>query len=293
MLFETHSGVCDNAANFAAEQVPIFHFARSSALDWRISVYFLLCKGLCLYAREDGTVREIIEAPVDELPPQPEGSMRVVCLSDTHLTHRFFSVKKKTLPKGDVLLHCGDILFLDRGSEQDVRGDNNGVKRLKEFNCWLGEQTCFQHRVVIGGNHDRILQELGQEKSQKLLTNATYLDDTVAELHIEGGLSVRVFGSPHSCGSSQNSAFQVNGETKVKCWDNVPDVDIFMSHCTPWPKQPSPGGCRFHIGGHVHKMHGIFFKQRGANPLTVICAAVVDNWYWPSQVPIVFDFAPK
>jgi hypothetical protein len=43
----------------------------------------------------------------------PESSLRVVCVSDTHGKHRGVP-----LPKGDILVHCGD--FTDTGKAKQV-----------------------------------------------------------------------------------------------------------------------------------------------------------------------------
>ena len=69
----------------------------------------------------------------------------------------------------------------------------------------LGEAPC-PARIVIGGNHDGLLQEIGLEGASKLLGNAIYLQNNSC---VAGGL--RFFGSPASvqgASISPNLAFQ-------------------------------------------------------------------------------------
>jgi predicted phosphodiesterase len=67
--------------------------------------------------------------------------MRLVIISDTHGKHNLIG----SLPEGDVLAHAGD--FMNSGLFPD---------EILSFNRWLGEQP-IKHRVVCGGNHDRLL----------------------------------------------------------------------------------------------------------------------------------------
>lgn len=75
---------------------------------------------------------------VDPDSPKPEGHTRFVCVSDTHSRQSTIPY----MPPGDVLLHAGD--FSNVGLETDI----------KYFNQWLKDLTCYQHKVVIAGNHD-------------------------------------------------------------------------------------------------------------------------------------------
>ena len=84
-------------------------------------------------------------------PPKQPGSTRFVVIADTHLLHA-----DVLLPGGDVLVHCGDILVEDRGL------DHHGWRALlDDFNAWLGRQTHLEERLVTGGNHDQVLEDLG------------------------------------------------------------------------------------------------------------------------------------
>ena len=66
--------------------------------------------------------------------------MRLVCISDTHSLHHQM---EHPLPKGDVLIHAGDIS--NKGGEQDV----------KDFICWINSKSLlifqlpFQNKIQI------------------------------------------------------------------------------------------------------------------------------------------------
>lgn len=64
-------------------------------------------------------------------------SLRIVCISDTHLAHREIDENFLT---GDILVHCGDFGHWKNGGEENAR----------DFNAWLGE-TDFQIRLVVAG----------------------------------------------------------------------------------------------------------------------------------------------
>ena len=63
-----------------------------------------------------------------------------------------------------------------------------------------------KHIIVIGGNHDAILEELGHEEAQKLLSNCHYLLNSFID--IPELPQFRFIGCPISSGKSRNSGFQ-------------------------------------------------------------------------------------
>ena len=104
--------------------------------------------------------------------------MRIVAISDTHDKHRSLD-----LPRGDVLVHGGDVTW---------RGE---IDIFRDFNEWCGVQKStngFQHVLVIGGNHDFTLEKPGKP-ALPVLTHCTYLEDSGVTI---GG--VRFWGSPWS-----------------------------------------------------------------------------------------------
>lgn len=49
-----------------------------------------------------------------------------------------------------------------------------GLEELHEFNEWLRTQQ-HRHRIVLGGNHDQTLEDIGQTKASTILNCATLL----------------------------------------------------------------------------------------------------------------------
>jgi predicted MPP superfamily phosphohydrolase len=247
---------------------------------------------------------------VHALPSPSGGGVRIVVLSDTHERHHLFGV----LPVCDILIHCGDVMMLNR-----IVSTQRGVGKLREFNEWLGLQPA-EHKIVIGGNHDKVMEDLGVEQCRAELSHAIYLCNSSVSV-----CGLTVFGSPISQGKSKNRAFQgqqvhVAAEAAAK----AQQIDILITH------GPS---CQFaldvrprliHISGHAHERYGIrriHCREPGKHPqdqpdmegdsadvadvaLDVsvnnadgergkewleICAPIMDVSYNPTNVPIVFD----
>ena len=139
---------------------------------------------------------------------------RFVTISDTHLLHQDL----QPLPPGHVLIHCGDILVENHQMTSDLSHEESFdgtslcddkelhchalesttraqavLAELKQFNEWLSVQP-FQHKLVIAGNHDGIIQALGPRQTQALLSSSVYLPQS-GHTHIP----------LPSCGSTQDS----------------------------------------------------------------------------------------
>lgn len=203
------------------------------------------------------------------LPPVPAGHVRIVMVSDTHGRHRLLR-----LPKGHLLVHVGDILMRN--------GSGCGAARaLADFNAWLGAQP-FTHKVVIGGNHDALLEALGPQAAQRLLSHAVYLDRAAAELEVHpeaspgcGGAGaepskpvvVRVWGfgwSPLS--PSSNSAWQLlPDEEVVEAFRSIPDgVHLVVTHSDRHAAlQQVVRRARpvIHACGHFHEGNGVELRE--------------------------------
>jgi predicted MPP superfamily phosphohydrolase len=147
-----------------------------------------------LYVYPDGTSKAVASS---DLPPTPDGHRRIVAVSDTHGKHRFV-----TVPPCDVLCHCGDILQ----RYGYLGGLGGGLPALMDFASWLKYNVPAKHSVIIGGNHDRLLEKLGDGTVRTILRTggATYLRDEAATI---AGLVF--WGSPWSpSGGTGNRAFQ-------------------------------------------------------------------------------------
>jgi Icc-related predicted phosphoesterase len=198
-------------------------------------------------------------------------SIRVVCISDTHT-----KIPPKTLPKGDVLIHAGDLT--NSGSRAQIQQSIDWLKSLQK--PWPGSADGYMHIVVICGNHDSFLDERARSAYDKARKNQTlswgkihYLQHSSVDLPFFDGRKLKVYGAPQipRCGGKE-FAFQY--ERGQDAWSNtVPDdVDILVTHNPPkWHLDlASSGGLgdefelkeiwrtkpTLHVCGHIHAGHG-------------------------------------
>jgi hypothetical protein len=180
----------------------------------------------CLYAcADDSLTPRVVRA--EDLPTAPPGRVRLVCLSDTHERHA-----RVTVPPGDVLVHTGDLLTINRHYSEAY-----AARKLRSIAAWLQAQP-HEHKVVIGGNHDCVMESLGRAQVGALFnhtaaaTNGTtttkYLEDEGLTLSLRDGRRLSVYGSPCSRGSSANRAFQSRYRERVSA---MPErVDVLLTH---------------------------------------------------------------
>jgi hypothetical protein len=170
------------------------------------------------------------------------------------------------------------------------------IHKLREFNEWLGTLPAL-HIIVIGGNHDKILEELGVEAVQAILTNATYLCNSYITIN-----GLIIWGSPLSHGRSGNAAFQ-SLEFESAAVEQLRHlelakqrVDILLTHgpCPHIGDQVKPR--IMHVSGHVHRHHGVHVTKRRDHADGTprfqwykVSAPIMDESYQPTQLPIVVD----
>lgn len=132
---------------------------------------------------------------------RPKRPIRVVAISDTHQYHQCL-----TVPLGDVLLVCGDILLSDRLNPQVISN-----YYIKDFIQWLDEQP-HKVKIFLNGNHCCQFALLGEEKIRELCDELAvkhpksifYLTgDEIFDVY-----GVRFYGNSISFGNSPNKAFQ-------------------------------------------------------------------------------------
>ncbi|KUJ10952.1 Metallo-dependent phosphatase [Mollisia scopiformis] len=204
---------------------------------------------------------------------------RFVCVSDTHNASPNGAFK---LPKGDVLIHAGDMT--NQGSISELR------KTVK----WV-EEADFEAKIVIAGNHDITLDSGFYAQYGSYFHNQHPQDPAECQQLLEQSASIRwlrhesatikldsptgprttfkIFGSPLS---PENGmwAFRYRPEEAVHVWDQIPlDSDIVMTHTPPKyhcdeTGQRRSAGCeslrnalwrvrpRLAICGHVHEGRG-------------------------------------
>lgn len=203
-------------------------------------------------------------------------NLRIACISDTH------DVYYPEIPEVDAIIHAGDIT-LSGSPDETMR-----------FLRWF-EGLPIKHKLFIGGNHDRFLEQYGAAlmddyKSIHMLWDSSY--------DLE---SYKVWGSPTSAAYGRIRAFAKEREAifDEKYWDRIPDdADIVVTHgpahgCLdsstrygeylgdiPLYKTLSQKAPRYHICGHIHGGHG----KMSIEGTTFINAAVLNEAYLPWDV---------
>ena len=165
--------------------------------------------------------------------------MKFVAISDTHGCHR-----QLNLPKGDVLLHAGDVC------------DQGNVEQVEDFLNWLNELD-FQYKIIIRGNHDIDLKSKTSLLDFEMPKGITQLNNSGITIE-----NIPIWGVPHPIvwGSED--------------WQSIPtNTRILMTHRPPFsvldqpPLSPSTGSKRLmnqvkivepeiHLYGHIHAGYG-------------------------------------
>ncbi len=226
-----------------------------------------------------GTVMDL-----EDVPPLPSSSRakRLCFISDTHEKHHVL-----TIPKCDVLIHTGDILFCGRKQSPSLQ-----LYKLKLLGSWLGKQQA-KHRLLVGGNHDKILEELNDGQLEKVLPATTVLHNK--KVTIEG---LCFYGSPFSSGLSKNRAFQGDAlrDKLIEDIRDTKDIDVLLTHGDD--VNPIDYNCtaRLHSWGHHHTLYGAKWltkdKADQREGTLSICSTIMDKRYRPIQLPIVVDLEP-
>ena len=166
--------------------------------------------------------------------------MRFIAISDTHGCH-----EQLDLPKGDVLLHAGDIC--NKGNRTHV----------KDFIEWFASLD-FEHKIFIAGNHD-----IDLSKSESLIPK--FLPKEIFFLN----------GETHQVGKHKIWGSPTEELGLTPFWNSIPEqVDILMTHRPPFgilDRAPDglPKGLKelngkiklfrpkVHLFGHIHYSYGI------------------------------------
>lgn len=206
--------------------------------------------------------------------------MKLIIISDTHEKH-----EQVVLPKGDVLIHCGDFTF------QGV------TQRVAAFANWMKKQD-FAHKICIPGNHE--LSFGPAVAHRKIVINLikeagiTYLEDSSTE--IDG---VKFYGSPWTP-FFFNWAFNLpRGEMLANKWKQIPDdVNVLITHGPPHgildqTSDNGSQGCeelakrvktlpnlKLHCFGHLHQDGG---KSIDINGVRFVNAAICTDAYTPTN----------
>jgi Icc-related predicted phosphoesterase len=190
---------------------------------------------------------------------RPTNPISVICISDTHNS-------RPQIPEGDILIHAGDLSQYGLFDEFQAQLD------------WLNTQP-HQHKIVIAGNHDLILDQAfvethpdreldkpGKSCSDLRWGDIIYLQNDSIDVECNER-TLKIYGSPMTpkCGSF---AFQY--EPGIDIWqDVVPDgTDIIVTHGPPAAYLDQGKGCRhllkeiwrvrpkLVVFGHIHEARG-------------------------------------
>ena len=242
--------------------------------------------------------------------PKPQGSIRLMCLSDTHGFHE--QIPKDVIVPCDIAIHAGD--FSNIGE----------VETVKSFRDWFVKLPA-KHKVCTAGNHELsfdienredILPKWEQLKSRTkggidsakpIIANdpdIVYLEKSTVE--IEG---LKIYGSPYSVFFC-DWAFQVWPQIALYMWDDIQEgTDIVITHGPPdgvaseedRKKVRGNPGCPFltrriekiqpsvAIFGHVHEWHPV--SHLGET--LVVGVSVINNRYQYYRPPVYIDMCPQ
>lgn len=207
--------------------------------------------------------------------------MKFVIISDTHGQH-----KNLTLPKGDVIIHAGDIS--QRGKESEILDFLNWFKDLD-----------FKYKIFIAGNHDFFFEETSEKDIQKIIPeNIIYLCDSGVEVE-----NIKIWGSPITPWFYDWAFNRLRGAQIALHWQLIPhDTDILITHGPVFGQldKTTRGenvGCedllysidkikpKIHICGHIHEGYG----QTTSSKTKFINASVLDEKYALVNPPITFE----
>lgn len=178
------------------------------------------------------------------------------------------------MPKGDVLVCCGDISH---------RGE---FKSLENFNQWLGTLS-YKHILFIAGNHD-LSFESPRDKRQAIetLSNAQYMENH--HLVIDG---IKFVGMAHSLKERMifpDAFMTTNYSWIMNQWEKIQECDVLITHrpakgILDMNCEGSEEGCpviatyvskmkpRLHLFGDIHEARGTAFTK---DTTSINCAVV-------------------
>ena len=207
--------------------------------------------------------------------------MKFIAISDTHCRHRSLR-----LPKGDVVLHAGDI---------SLRGDR---REIDDFLNWFGKLP-YAHKIFIAGNHDFFFEKEKAATIKKLIPESVhYLKDEAIDIK-----GIKIWGSPYTPWFFKWAFNKRRGEALAEHWKNIPaDADLVLSHGPPFGildmvineqhagdrdllKKLLEVKPKVHVFGHIHESHGMV-KRQG---IRFVNACVLNESYELVHKPIVFD----
>lgn len=207
--------------------------------------------------------------------------MKIVAISDTHGRHK--SVK---LPKGDVILHAGDVTYKGKRSE------------VQDFLGWFAG-LHFKHKIFIAGNHDFYFEKESSASIQTLIPEGIiYLNDSGVTIS-----GINIWGSPVTPWFYDWAFNRHRGAAICKHWNLIPsNTNLLLTHgpafgILDWNVNGNPVGDKdllkkieaikpaVHVCGHIHEGYGSA-KRNGTK---YINASVLNEKYELVNPPVVFE----
>ena len=211
--------------------------------------------------------------------------MKFVAISDTHCRHN-----NLTLPKGDVLVHAGDISYKGQKSE------------VEDFLKWFSKLK-FEYKIFIAGNHDFLFENSKPKEIQALIPeNVIYLNDS--GLNING---INIWGSPITPWFFNWAFNRKRGIQIAKHWELIPqDTDLLITHgpvhgihdsvingihvgCKDLEVKVKEIRPQVHVCGHIHEAYGSIRREG----IRYINACVLNERYELVQKPVAFELNKK
>lgn len=210
--------------------------------------------------------------------------MKITLISDTHGKHN--SPKLQLPTDSEMIIHAGD--FTSMGT----------LEQVNDFLQWYSNLPC-KHKVLIGGNHDFLLERNPTLFQSLLPDNLIYLENE--SVKIEG---IKIWGSPITPWFYDWAFNRERGEDIRRYWEQIPeDVDILVTHGPPYMQgdRTSRGesvGCedllefvlkikpKYHVFGHIHEAYGTTQNEY----TTFINASCLNLNYQMVNAPVCIDF---
>jgi len=173
-----------------------------------------------------------------------------------------------------------------------------GYELVENVSAWFGSLP-HPHKILIGGNHDWVMQAMGYDGVVAVLTKYCKPGSFVYLNHTEASVGpLKVFGSPYARWGGSNDAFMRGSEVNFKCV--TPATHIFITHMPAILPLDTPGkfnedpqvvpamvrsGSLLHVGGHCHWAQGLYHTEKGQIP-SVCAPQCGPDWISPESLKI-------
>ncbi|KAL8656247.1 MAG: hypothetical protein Q9210_000397 [Variospora velana] len=226
----------------------------------------------------------------------PSSKIRLVCISDTH-------GKEASIPRGDVLIHAGDLA--NHGTAAEIQDQVDWIASLPH-----------RYKIMIAGNHDGFFDPQSRQHSDIHTAidykGIHYLQHATVTISFPGVQARRLtfYGAPQipACGGD-DFAFQYPREQDAWSGTIPRAIDVLITHTPPRHHLDLPQGmgCEFlleemwkvrpkvHVFGHVHAAYGkeSVFWDEGQKAYERVCARKHSSLLRDSFDPLAWLNAAK